>query len=275
MIYKPHGKQAAILDAAWEHVQSVPYSVSARWLFYRLLQDGLYTKKGDYKSQFLPLLSKARKGFYQGWEPDTLADESRAAIVRAGGDEGVAAWLRAVVRDGVKCELDHFFQQFVYVLIMYEARAMTRQFAFYTRRVDLYPFAGDPSIPYKWDIAKHIEGAAYRYGLPVAVLYFGDYDPKGESIGKAAMADIVQWSDAPFEWIRCGLNEGDGERFGIPENPEKPGQYQWEALDDATAGRLIRDSVGRYIDSDVIDAIERQEQEAGSRLRAHLARLEL
>ena len=109
----------------------------------------------------------------------------------------------------------------------------------------------------------------------MAVLYFGDYDPKGESIGKAAMADIVQWSDAPFEWIRCGLNEGDGERFGIPENPEKPGQYQWEALDDATAGRLIRDSVGRYIDSDVIDAIERQEQEAESRLRAHLARLEL
>lgn len=275
MTYKPRDKTAAILEAAWNHVQGVPYKVSMRWLFYRLLQDGFYVKKrpgrkgGDYVNKFKDLFGDVRKDFYENWRPDTLADETRTPIVRTGGYADGAAWARAV-KQRVACNLDHFFGQDGYVIIMYEARAMTAQFEHYTRRVNLYPCGGDPSHPYKWDIAKHIEGAADRYGLPVVVLYFGDYDQKGMSIAKAALADIRAWSDAPFEWVRCGLNEGDGERLGIPENPEKPGQYQWEALDDATAGWLIHDSVAHYVDAQVIRDIERREREAEAGLREYL-----
>jgi hypothetical protein len=46
-----------------------------------LLQEGTYPAKGSYKSKFLPLLAKARKTFYKGWRPDTLADDTREAVI--------------------------------------------------------------------------------------------------------------------------------------------------------------------------------------------------
>ena len=73
-MYTPRREQITILDSAMEHINSVPYVVSARWLFYRLLQDSFYHEKGDYHSRFLPLTSKVRKNFYGLWRPDTLAD---------------------------------------------------------------------------------------------------------------------------------------------------------------------------------------------------------
>ena len=45
--YTPHGKTAKMLERALEIVNSVPYNVSTRWLFYRMLQEGCYTKKSD------------------------------------------------------------------------------------------------------------------------------------------------------------------------------------------------------------------------------------
>ena len=59
--YQPRAEQANILDQALAHIRSVPYDVSARWLFYRLLQDGLYRVKEDYHGKFLPLTAKPAK----------------------------------------------------------------------------------------------------------------------------------------------------------------------------------------------------------------------
>jgi len=44
--YEPRKEQADILDRAQEHIRSVPYQVTARWLFYRLLQRR-YFKAGE------------------------------------------------------------------------------------------------------------------------------------------------------------------------------------------------------------------------------------
>lgn len=57
--YKPQLVQATLLDRAYELVESVPYKVTARWLFYRLLQESFFKHKDDYKGKFLPLLAKA------------------------------------------------------------------------------------------------------------------------------------------------------------------------------------------------------------------------
>ena len=82
--YNPHDATRVILDRALEHLASVSYEVSARWLFYRLYQDGIYIGKNDYKNKFLPMLSRARKGFYGEWRPWTLADDTR--IITTQGD---------------------------------------------------------------------------------------------------------------------------------------------------------------------------------------------
>ena len=54
--YKPHGKSKLTLDRAMGYIQAVPYRVTLRWLFYRLLQDGTYGSKQDYEQLKLSLI---------------------------------------------------------------------------------------------------------------------------------------------------------------------------------------------------------------------------
>ena len=247
--YKPRSRNAAILDRAFALVNSVPYQVSARWVFYRLLQEGFYSKKDDYKNQLLPALSDARHAFYKDWRPDTLADDTRAAVERGKGFSDERAWLQALA-EGVKCNLDYWNGQHYYVECWYEARAMTDQFKYYTDYVTLRPMGGQPSIPYKWQTAKELERAAERYNVPVVVLYFGDLDRAGSIISDTVETDVRKWCDVGFDLIRAGLTAAQVTRYNVPENIEKPGDYQWEALSDEGARAIITEHVDQFVSHD-------------------------
>lgn len=270
MTYTPQAEKAETLARALQYVQSVPYRVSARWLFYRLLQDGTYPAKGDYKNRFLPLLTRARKAFYRGWRPDSLADDTRAAIYRGFGYADGRDWLlRGVYRQG--CNLDRWAGQERYVELWFEAEAMRGQFEHYTDHITLRPFRGDPSLEFKWNIAKHFESVVDAYGeRPVVILYFGDLDPKGLQIPESAAVDVAEWSDVAFRFIRCGLNPGDELRYGLPENPDRPGEYQWEALGDDDARGLILDNVAQHVDVDAMDTVADDEAEITERFQADI-----
>ncbi len=267
--YRPNGKSRAILDRAWQHVHSIPYKATARWLFYRLLQDGLYKGKSDYTG-FLQLTSRARHNDWEGWQPDTLADDTRQAHEHAAGSKDLGEWLEGL-RQGVRPPvLDHWYRQDNYVEAWFEAEAMHRQFEHYTRGMTLRPFKGMPSIEYKYRTAQSLSDSAERYGLPIIVLYFGDYDAAGLTIPETSVDDIRGWCDADFDFVRVGLNKGDGERLGIPENFEKPGTYQWEALPDGAAAELITSSVEELVDTSVVGTLEAQASEAGKKLTEYL-----
>lgn len=258
--YKPTAKSQAILDRAWEHINSVDYEVSARWLFYRLLQDGIYSKKTDYK-KFLSLTSRARHNEAGGWRPDTLRDETRNRMVYGEGQDDTQSWVYTLKRYGVNCQLDKWQGQENYIEIWFEANAMISQFKYHTRCITLVPFGGMPSIPYKYQCALALRAASARYNLPVSVLYFGDYDPAGETIPITSVNDIRGWCGVDFDFARVGLNEGDAERYNIRDNPEHPGTYQWEALDGDAAGQMIEDAVSQYVNLDAIKCVEAREQE--------------
>jgi hypothetical protein len=260
-----------MLDRAWELVNSVPYMVSARWLFYRLLQEGYYNSKSDYKDKFEKAISKARKAFYKDWRPDTLADETREAIERGTGYDDVASWLMGVGR--ARCMLDKWREQPVYLELWFEARAMTDQFQHYTDHITLRPMGGQPSIPYKWEAAKALEDAYERYGVPVVVLYFGDLDTAGGQIADTVESDVRQWCAVDFEFVRCGLTEEQVMRYDILENPEKPGDYQWEALPDMAANEIITGAVSRYLRQDAFSGVMGQERRAERWLTQELAHL--
>lgn len=163
--------------------------MTARWLFYRLLQESTYRGKDAYHSLFLPLTAKARKSFYAGWQPWTLADDTRQVIEGGNGFDDPLEWLEAV-QDQLRFEKAKWHTQDYYLEIWFEAAAMLGQFRHYTEEIPLFAFHGDVSIPGKWATAKRLEQAHRRYGLPVVVLYFGDDDPKGWEIPKEALADI-------------------------------------------------------------------------------------
>ena len=263
-MYHPRDKAKGILDRAMEHIVSVDYSVSVRWVFYRLLQEGFYSKKEDY-GLFIQLTSKARHEYYQDWHPEILSDDTRAMIPFMSGayDEPEVDYDRLIeevyqsevqsrqnlteLLENYICTYNHEIDPYYYVdryyIIMFEARAMIEQFRHYTKGVDLCPFGGQPSIPYKYHIAKHLQEESAHYGIPVIVLYFGDLDEGGERIFNAGREDITEWCDAEIEFIRCGLNEQQVKEYGIMENPERVGQYQWEALGDEQAREIIQGSL--------------------------------
>jgi len=260
--YKPNKNNRETLERAMEHISSVPYQVSLRWVFYRLLQEGFYSEKEHYLS-WKSLASTARKRFYKEWKPDTLVDDTR-------GIEGLS-WTyynEASLRSYYFTDLtkrspvyiDHFTNQPEVIIICFEARTMADQFRYYTRRIDLVPFGGDPSIHLKWRVAKTIEYEANLHDKPVRILYFGDYDPKGQQIGASAMKDVRAWCDVDFNFTNCGLTLAQAIEYEIPENPDKPNEYQWEALNDVGASEIIGDAVLSYISDDIVDETLRLEK---------------
>jgi len=253
-------KTVIILERALELIESVPYKVSLRWVFYQLLQAGIYGAKNDYM-KWKALASRYRKNFEFGFNPTTLADDTRARVNRSGGARNLADCLSSLVSDtvdSISFHLDHFYQQDHYVELWFEAKAMAGQFKHYTRGIDLIPFGGDPSIPFKWEIAKELERNERYYDKPIVVLYFGDHDKHGLEILDSAEADVRSWSNADFELVRCGLTPDQVDKYGVPENPAKPGEYQWEALTDAAAREIINDSLSEYIDVDLIDTVNNE-----------------
>jgi hypothetical protein len=235
--WKPRPDSVAMLDYAMAQIKSVPYKVSSRWVFYRVLQAGLIPDK-SFITKFDYLTSRARHSFYGDWRPDTLEDSVRNTFFN--GELSV----------GYDVQLDSIEDQPYYVQLWYEARAMHRQFSYYTRpyRVSLVPFAGDVSIKIKWDLAKKLEQIYETYGKPIQILYFGDHDPKGYKILESALRDIRAWCKIPFSLERVGLTAEQARLFKIPEQPDKPGCFQWEALNDEQAKELILTSLDHYQD---------------------------
>jgi len=269
--YTPHGKTAKMLERALEVVNSVPYNVSTRWLFYRMLQEGYYSKKSDYRSQFCKATASARRACWGGWRPDTLVDDTREPIVRGDGFASELDWLRLVQR--AECQLDKWFGQEYYVELWYEARAMSQQFKYYTDYMTLRPLGGQPSIEYKYRAAKALEAASARYAVPIVVLYFGDLDTAGGIISDVVERDVRLWCEADFQFIRCGLTLDQVRRYNVPENFEKPGEFQWEALSDDGAHQIITDAAKPFLRQVAFSSAETKEQRVTRWLRDELAHL--
>ena len=256
----PESQTIEMLNAALRIVQSVPYRVTVRWLFYRIFPLGYYPAgaKGDkgkaYKT-FDQTLCYARYGYWNGWRPDTLADDTRAVIFRAGGYPSKAEAMGALnerLKKAAEAKIDHFHRQNNYIELWYEARAMSSQFKHYTKAIDLVPMSGQASFDFKWRLAKGLEESAEIYQKPIVVLYFGDEDLSGHTIQNAILEDVRTWSKAPFEFVRCGLTEAQAIEFDVPPNFEKQG-YQWEGLPDEAAAKIIKESVARYVSDDLLD----------------------
>jgi len=255
MANKPTEEMNEFLDKALAHVKSVPYKPSLRWLFYRLLQDGLLSDKARYKS-FTFNLSKYRKRFYRGWRPDTVVDDTRQIDWYGVGFMDKEDWV-----DSLSCILDKFKNQDYFVMIWFEAQAMIHQFKYYTEHIPLVAFKGDPSLYYKHKLSKAIESAADDYNKPIVILYFGDCDKKGKQIPESALRDIRKWCDTEFEFIHCGLTLEQAKKLNLPENPEKPGEYQWEALTDEQAKGIIEPYVKKYFKEVRVKEIEEKEED--------------
>lgn len=254
MAGKKQPETITLIKKALEYVNSVSYKVTKRWLFYRLYQDGTLPTKKDISK--LNVLVQARKKYEYGWAPDTLADSSRNMHRISTGVITKEDWL-----NNLTCNLDKFQNQDYYVMLWFEANAMLGQFKKYTENIPLVPFGGDPSLPFKHSIAKEIEWADAVYKKPVIILYFGDCDKKGEQIPQSALKDIREWCGVDFKFFHCGLTREQADKFRLPEDPRKPGKFQWESLSDEQAKDIICGNIEKYQKKSKFREIEEKEIE--------------
>lgn len=135
----------------------------------------------------------------------------------------------------------------------------------------------------KWEAAERLAERFLRLNKPVHVYYFGDLDPKGLSIPESAWSDIYTWTlaiikkksstntayhaDIAFE--RVGINKNQVEELDVPENPERPGTYQWEGLDDSQAASLIA-RTSEQLDPDAFESIKNVEDDNRRRFLENL-----
>ena len=249
-----------ILDIGYQAIMEVSYKVSLRWLFYVLLQKGYFTEKGDY-NKLKNYCIKARKE--GNWPPDILADESRSAHTPYIGDDiEPEDWVQDVLDNVTNpeiwtCDIDKW-KYHNPIEVWFEARAMLEQFKKWVPDfITLVPFGGDPSIPYKYECAMRLSDHP-----GTTVLYFGDSDHKGRQIADSALWDIERWCYSDFDFIWCGLTKDQAREYKIPENPDRPGQYQWEALKDHQAGEIITASIDMYTDQGLLDKVLDEQREA-------------
>ena len=171
----------------------------------------------------------------------------------------------------------HFDMQNYYVECWFEARAMLGQFKEHTKDIVLRPFGGFAGIEYKYRIAKELEELSERFQKPIKILYFGDCDEAGKMISYSAVdgpRGLRKWCEVPFDLIVCGLTKKQARHYKLPANPDKPGEYQWESLEDGQAAEIIGESVGKYVDQNVIEALKDEEEEALSQWIINVKRRE-
>ena len=258
-------KNKRILDTAMEAIEELPYQVSLRWLFYRLLELGLYPDKTCYKT-FTDLLAHNRKRFLHGWRPDSLVDDTRQAFYRGLGQGTMENAVDSMI-EGLTIPLSHFPGQRCYTEVWFESEAMSRQFQYYTKGVTLRPFKGDLSIEPKWRASQELEYFSKAYGLPVMILYFGDLDPKGKKIPESAIRDVREWCDVDIELVVCGLTQEQVDRYGLVPNLDKPG-YQWEALHDDQAREVITEGIKPYLSTALVDEVARSSEEMQEEIKS-------
>ena len=263
-MYSPNKKNQVLLNWLLGKINSVPYRPSTRWAFYRVVQDKGYPKTQKSYKNFIKLLSRVRKEEWNGWKPNTLADDTRSMSNRYGifGYPSVKDWMLSMKE--ISPRLFSEFRQEKIVFVAYEAKAMTSQFEHYLGRwrLCLVPFGGDASIDYKHFIAQDIDRVHNMFNKPVVILYFGDRDKKGDEIPKNVIKDVRKWCKHKFEYHRLGINPEHIKMYNIPVDPETGKKYQWEALDDSVAHKLL-DQVFLYWSKDVILDVRKREKEAG------------
>lgn len=255
--WTPNTETKGLLNFCLATIQGVPYKPNSRWVFYRALQAGYLKDKSEASMhRFDYAVSRARKEFYDGWTPDILEDSVRQPF-----------W-KGEFFAGYDLQLENIENQETYVQVWFEAYAMHKQFLHYAApyRVSLVPFRGDCSIPLKWELAKKLEAIAETYDKPIHIHYFGDCDKKGFLILEAALKDIRAWCKAPFTVERVGLTLEQVKQFGIPENPEHPNAFQWEALSDAQAKELILGSLTKHV-KPLPTHLEEKEKVVSGRIR--------
>jgi hypothetical protein len=94
-------------------------------------------------------------------------------------------------------------------------------------------------------------------GRESVIVYVGDLDDHGETIEDRLADDLAAFVEdlggEPPRFVVAAITVTQAESHGLPQNPEKPGQWQAEALPPDVLAQVVRQAVEAEVDADALE----------------------
>ena len=253
----------SIRDAIYTVVEAMK-PMTVRQVFYQLVTRGVVEKReGEYKQTVGRLLLDMR---VKGVIPfDWISDNTR-------GQRKPRSWGSmedALVSTARTYRRALWNDQDVYVEIWTEKDAIAGVLMEETAPWDvpLMVSRGFSSVSYLYECAESITAIE----KPAYIYYFGDHDPSGVAIDKAIEKRLRQFApDAEINFERVAVLPWHIKKWGLPTRPTKTTDSRSKTFDgesvevDASPPDmmrwLVRQSIGRHVDHDVLERTKLIEQ---------------
>lgn len=223
------------------------WPLSCRQVYYRLLGLG-YPKSRQLAGRVSEHVSNARRAGVIPWAAIYDSGETWARPQVWAGAEEFADSARAQAE---RLRLDRQAGQASRLLVWTEAKGIVPLLA---------NVANDRGVPvlstsgYDSTTVRHDVGMSTREGVPLIVLHVGDLDPHGLAIYDAAREDVVAWAASvggSAEFVRVAVTREQVAEYDLPDDPDKPGAVQAEALDVATLRGIVADAIASRQDAEI------------------------
>jgi len=257
----------AVLSVFDEYESHLPLTI--RQLFYRLVATHGYEKTEEAYERLGYMANRARRA---GCIPFSAIRDDGALTLVPSGFSGKAGFWEAVASAADEYRRDRLSGQPHALELWVEAAGMAPQLA---RAIDEYGVAvyscgGFDSLTAKYDAARRF---AEREAATV-VLHVGDHDPSGVALFASTSEDVAALT-ADLDGVqprfeRVAVLPEQIERYGLETSPAKAtdrrgawlggGTVQAEAFAPDQLTGLVRASVERYVNRDVLEALLAIEQ---------------
>jgi hypothetical protein len=274
--WKPQGRTLPLveaIDAVLDEYHPF-WPLTARQVYYRLIGLGLPIPKT--KGGADGVGDKLNRGRRAGrWPWEAIRDDVAVREIVGDGYHSPAEFWQAVRADAKHYKRDLHSGQPQRVIVWCEAAGMVDQIM--RACADLPVLVRSGSGMNSSTLVKEQAQGIVDADRPTLVLYIGDLDTWGQVIEDRVADDLAAFvhdlgdPDAlSFRTIAITDEQIDG----LPQNPEKPGQFQAEALPPDELAQIVRVAVESELDLDAVAQAQAAEEAEREDILDVLARME-
>lgn len=251
------------------------YTLSLRQLYYQFVSRDLIPNNDREYKKLGDVVTNGRMAGLISWQG--IEDRGRSMLQWPVNDEDE---LVGGLADSLSLNLNEGQEHYVEVWVEKDALSSVIGRACALTRTPYMACKGYLSASEAWRAGLRMKRARDEGQTPV-VIHLGDHDPSGIDMTRDNMARLELFSEGEVIVDRIALNRDQIDRYNPPENPTKltdsraedyislHGYSCWEldALEPSVLVTLIRETLGRYLDQDLIDDQLAEERDRQDTLR--------
>lgn len=249
------------------------YDLTLRQIYYQFVSRGWISNKDSEYKRLGTVISDARLAGLIDWNAITDRTRNLRGLTRWSNPQEIMAAIADQYHES------WWDSQEFYVEVWVEKDALIGVVGRACEALDVPYFScrGYTSQSEMWIAGRRLGDQMDLYEKKVVVIHLGDHDPSGLGMTEDVTRRLEMFADGSVEVNRIALNRDQVDLYRPPPNPAKMtdpraagyiktyGRQSWEldALDPVVIDQLITETVSQYIDWDLFE--ERQAEEDQSR----------